>query len=79
MYAVSLFANSPTGCASSVEETCRHSNCDFLLRNCVCAVHDILGLKGTEFQSLYHFTVGIPVVDKRILSLPAYPGPATDA
>jgi hypothetical protein len=42
------------------------------------AVHDILGLKGTEFQSLYHFTVGIPVVDKRILSLPAYPGPATD-
>jgi hypothetical protein len=43
------------------------------------AVHDILGLKGTEFQSLYHFTVGIPVIDKRILSLPAYPGPATDA
>ncbi len=78
MHTVSLFANSPTGCASSGEETCRHSNCD-LSHNCVCAVHDILGLKGTEFQSLYHFTVGIPVVDKRILSLPAYPGPATDA
>ena len=26
-------------------------------------VHDVLGLKGHEFQSLYHFTVGIPVED----------------
>ncbi|KAF9617156.1 hypothetical protein IFM89_034307 [Coptis chinensis] len=43
------------------------------------AVHEVLGLKGSEFQSLYHFTVGSPVVDKRIMSLPAYPGPAVDA
>ncbi|XP_016444896.1 uncharacterized protein LOC107770140 [Nicotiana tabacum] len=42
-------------------------------------VHEILGLKGSEFQSLYHFTVGGPVVDKRIMSLPAYPGPSVDA
>ncbi|KAJ3682650.1 hypothetical protein LUZ60_015223 [Juncus effusus] len=43
------------------------------------AVHEVLGLEGTEFQSLYHFTVGGPVVDKRIMSLPAYPGPELDA
>ncbi|XP_050900777.1 uncharacterized protein LOC127107540 [Lathyrus oleraceus] len=38
-------------------------------------VHQLLGLKGSTFQSLYHFTVGSPVEDKRIMSLPAYPGP----
>ncbi|XP_031502470.1 uncharacterized protein LOC116265751 [Nymphaea colorata] len=43
------------------------------------AVHEILGLRGSEFQSLYHFTVGAPVLDKRIMNLPAYPGPAIDA
>ncbi|KAL6851865.1 hypothetical protein ACP4OV_020050 [Aristida adscensionis] len=43
------------------------------------AVHEILGLKDLEFQSLYHFTVGAPVIDKRIMSLPAYPGPGIDA
>lgn len=42
-------------------------------------VHDLLGLKGSKFQSLYHFTVGGPVFDKRIMSLPAYPGPGVDA
>ncbi|GLT39549.1 hypothetical protein SLA2020_137330 [Shorea laevis] len=42
-------------------------------------VHEILGLKGSNFQSLYHFTVGGPVLDKRIMSLPAYPGPGVDA
>ncbi|GMH00599.1 hypothetical protein Nepgr_002438 [Nepenthes gracilis] len=42
-------------------------------------VHEVLGLEGSEFQSLYHFTVGGPVIDKRIMSLPAYPGPAIDA
>lgn len=42
-------------------------------------VHELLGLKGSNFQSLYHFTVGGPVVDKRIMSLPAYPGPSVDA
>ncbi|KAL8137865.1 hypothetical protein V2J09_003866 [Rumex salicifolius] len=39
------------------------------------AVHEVLGLKGSDYQSLYHFTVGSPVIDKRIMSLPAYPGP----
>lgn len=42
-------------------------------------VHEVLGLKGSEFQSLYHFTIGSPVIDKRIMSLPAYPGPGIDA
>ncbi|XP_030468548.2 uncharacterized protein LOC115687208 [Syzygium oleosum] len=42
-------------------------------------VHELLGLKGLNFQSLYHFTVGGPVLDKRIMSLPAYPGPKVDA
>jgi len=38
------------------------------------AVHDLLGLKTTEFQSLYHFTVGQPLDDPRLVTLPAYPG-----
>ncbi|KAJ7005421.1 LOW QUALITY PROTEIN: hypothetical protein NC653_004896 [Populus alba x Populus x berolinensis] len=42
-------------------------------------VHENLGLRGSSFQSLYHFTVGGPVLDKRIMNLPAYPGPSTDA
>ncbi|KAF3440002.1 hypothetical protein FNV43_RR18280 [Rhamnella rubrinervis] len=42
-------------------------------------VHELLGLKGSKFQSLYHFTVGGPVLDRRIMSLPAYPGPGIDA
>lgn len=42
-------------------------------------VHEVLGLRGSEFQSLYHFTIGSPVLDKRIMSLPAYPGPGVDA
>ena len=36
-------------------------------------VHDVLGLRGNQFQSLYHFTVGIPVEDDRLQSSPAYP------
>jgi nitroreductase len=35
--------------------------------------HGLLGLSGTDFQSLYHFTVGCPVTDTRILTLPPYP------
>ncbi|KAH0457225.1 hypothetical protein IEQ34_015132 [Dendrobium chrysotoxum] len=42
-------------------------------------VHKVLGLKGLEFQSLYHFTIGSPVLDNRIMSKPAYPGPGIDA
>jgi len=29
-------------------------------------VHDVLGLADTQFQSLYHFTVGVPVEDDRL-------------
>ncbi len=35
-------------------------------------VHELLGLGGTAFQSLYHFTVGGPVVDNRLENLPGY-------
>ena len=39
-------------------------------------VHELLGLSGTgdhKFQSLYHFTVGMPVEDARLRSEPGYP------
>jgi hypothetical protein len=36
------------------------------------AVHNILGLNGDQFQSLYHFTVGGPVEDTRLNTLPPY-------
>ncbi len=35
-------------------------------------VHDVMGLKDNEFQSLYHFTVGSPVEDGRLQTWPAY-------
>ena len=35
-------------------------------------VHDVLGLGGHAFQSLYHFTVGIPVEDTRLSTEPGY-------
>ena len=35
-------------------------------------IHDILGLPDREFQSLYHFTIGGPVEDTRLTTLPAY-------
>ena len=34
--------------------------------------HQLLGLEGTEFQSLYHFTVGMPAIDTRLENLPPY-------
>jgi hypothetical protein len=37
------------------------------------ACHELLGLTGKSFQSLYHFTVGSPLLDERISSHPAYP------
>jgi hypothetical protein len=37
------------------------------------AVHTALGLGTESFQSLYHFTVGHPVEDGRLMTLPAYP------
>ena len=36
------------------------------------AVHDLLGLTDNQFQSLYHFTVGTPVEDRRLKSRPPY-------
>ena len=35
-------------------------------------VHEIVGVKGLSFQSLYHFTVGGPVEDHRLMTLPPY-------
>ncbi|MBF0153503.1 MAG: SagB/ThcOx family dehydrogenase [Magnetococcales bacterium] len=34
--------------------------------------HDFLGLEDDRFQSLYHFTVGKAIEDKRLVTLPAY-------
>ena len=36
------------------------------------AFHNVLGLRGDDFQSLYHFTVGGPVDDPRLMTLSAY-------
>jgi SagB-type dehydrogenase family enzyme len=36
-------------------------------------MHELLGLKGERYQDLYHFTVGGPVEDTRLTTLPAYP------
>lgn len=37
-------------------------------------LHELIGLKTEQFQSLYHFTVGFPLTNERIMTLPAYPG-----
>jgi len=37
-------------------------------------LHRLVGIEGMAFQSLYHFTVGRPYVDSRIVTQPAYPG-----
>jgi SagB-type dehydrogenase family enzyme len=36
------------------------------------SVHEVLGLRDTQFQSLYHFTVGNPAIDTRLEMLPPY-------
>ncbi len=36
------------------------------------AVHEVFGISSRAWQSLYHFTVGGPVEDKRLTTLPAY-------
>ena len=36
------------------------------------AVHSLLGLTGTRWQSLYHFTIGTPIEDPRLSTLPPY-------
>jgi SagB-type dehydrogenase family enzyme len=35
-------------------------------------VHEIVGMKHLTMQSLYHFTVGGPVEDRRLMTLPPY-------
>ena len=36
-------------------------------------VHEVLGIAGHSFQSLYHFTIGSPVEDMRLTTEPGYP------
>jgi SagB-type dehydrogenase family enzyme len=38
-------------------------------------MHRVLGLTGLEYQSLYHFTMGGPLDDPRLRTLPPYPAP----
>lgn len=35
-------------------------------------VHEVLGLTDQQWQSLYHFTIGMPVEDPRLQTFPAY-------
>ena len=35
-------------------------------------VHEIVAMKGLSLQSLYHFTLGGPVEDRRLMTLPPY-------
>jgi hypothetical protein len=35
-------------------------------------VHEVLGVTGHAFQSMYHFTAGGPVDDTRLTTAPAY-------
>jgi len=35
-------------------------------------VHEIAAVKGLSLQSLYHFTIGGPVEDRRLMTLPPY-------
>ncbi len=35
-------------------------------------VHGVLGLTNTKWQTLYHFTLGEPIIDNRLQTLPAY-------
>jgi SagB-type dehydrogenase family enzyme len=37
------------------------------------ALHSLLGIGTLQYQALYHFTVGHPITDSRIMTLPAYP------
>ena len=36
-------------------------------------MHNVLGLEDRTYQDLYHFTVGGPIEDTRLTTLPAYP------
>ena len=37
------------------------------------AMHEVLGLKDRKYQDLYHFTIGGPIEDTRLTTLPSYP------
>jgi SagB-type dehydrogenase family enzyme len=39
------------------------------------ALHQVLGLRGRSWQTLYHFTAGGPVDDRRLTTLPPYAFP----
>jgi hypothetical protein len=41
-------------------------------------VHEMLGIADHSFQSLYHFTIGIPVEDRRLTSEPGYAWESAD-
>ena len=36
-------------------------------------MHEVLGLRDRTYQDLYHFTIGGPVEDTRLTTLPSYP------
>ena len=36
-------------------------------------MHEVLGLSGHAWQSLYHFSMGVPLEDSRLTSAPGYP------
>ena len=36
-------------------------------------MHEVLGLTDRKYQDLYHFTIGGPVEDTRLTTLPSYP------
>jgi len=42
-------------------------------------VHEVLGLTGHAWQSLYHFSMGVPVDDPRLTTEPGYPWEALPA
>ena len=35
-------------------------------------MHEVLGLKDRRYQDLYHFTIGGPIEDTRLTTLPSY-------
>jgi hypothetical protein len=41
-------------------------------------LHRALGLTGSDWQSLYHFTIGVPVEDLRLRTAPPYAHRAGD-
>ncbi|MEH6825345.1 MAG: SagB/ThcOx family dehydrogenase [Motiliproteus sp.] len=36
------------------------------------SMHEVLGLEGSQYQDLYHFTIGGPIEDTRLTTLPSY-------